>query len=1052
VLILREKAAELFIVDNTDEHWKALEYVSQWCDISETIDIATGFFEIGALLALEGHWQKVDKIRILIGGDTTRQTSEAIRKAATSLEESFSRAREDDLFLEGINAIVAAIQSKKIEIKVYRKKKFHAKTYITHARSEVIGSAALVGSSNFTKPGLTDNIELNVRVLGREVEDLQTWFQEFWDDAETCNEEILTVIQRHSQQYTPFEIYAKSLHELVKDVEPGSQEWEKTSSNVYSVLSAYQRQHYHLLKEMATLWSGGFLTDGVGLGKTLVGLMLAEFYASKGPGGQKNVLILATKTGVDAVWEPEVKKYLSHLQGQFGNVLVKSHTFLSRDDWEEQVKILKDRVDVVIIDEGHNFRNPGSIGDDPERPKSRYRRLKMFTQGKIVFHLTATPINNSVVDFLREIELFAKSDDLFAPIGIGSVSSYLNSIENEFIRAEREAKKSGQDAVLLLDDEEVRKRMSEDRLFGELVTQVSRKFAIESARIEGGDAVIFPAPSVPKAISYEFSRSNNKLLAEMERAFGKKDPLFTLPMYYPLHYALVPDPDGKEVNRQMQVVALIRTVFLKRFESSSAAFAGSAFDLSWKIIQWLTRFAPHVEGGEQRLLNWRRLHDDVLQEIHQMVRDPASTGQDDVEGGEDVQLPEFELVFEDLSPKEFDIDTMVEAAFDDLDQLKRFLEIILQGGVEQDNKYSALRRLLTERDAPQAEGFGPEFVDQKVLVFTEFADTARYLHKRLVADGVKDVDRLDGSRNNDRLKMIQRFSPYYNNQNADDRKKLKELRVLVTTDVLAEGVNLQDGTVIVNYDLHWNPVRLIQRIGRVDRRRNSELERQILEESPSLLESRDTIFIRNFLPPKAVEKLLRLQSRVGTKAWRISATLGIPTGKLLDDQDDFDDVKVFDNFKKQLYGDLSPLETLRLKWLKMCGENPGLVERVENIPSGVGGSQLGGEDAVFACFQFPEPVAIEENGEVVVRWRRTGKSPKWVISREGTVSEDLLEIDALIDPQNRDSNLMIHSNPQIMKTITKIRKDIWNDLRGENDIPLQSDSPSTQTWISVNKK
>ncbi len=1049
---MREKAAELFIVDNTDEHWKALEYVSQWCDISETIDIATGFFEIGALLALEGHWQKVDKIRILIGGDTTRQTSEAIRKAATSLEESFSRAREDDLFLEGINAIVAAIQSKKIEIKVYRKKKFHAKTYITHARSEVIGSAALVGSSNFTKPGLTDNIELNVRVLGREVEDLQTWFQEFWDDAETCNEEILTVIQRHSQQYTPFEIYAKSLHELVKDVEPGSQEWEKTSSNVYSVLSAYQRQHYHLLKEMATLWSGGFLTDGVGLGKTLVGLMLAEFYASKGPGGQKNVLILATKTGVDAVWEPEVKKYLSHLQGQFGNVLVKSHTFLSRDDWEEQVKILKDRVDVVIIDEGHNFRNPGSIGDDPERPKSRYRRLKMFTQGKIVFHLTATPINNSVVDFLREIELFAKSDDLFAPIGIGSVSSYLNSIENEFIRAEREAKKSGQDAVLLLDDEEVRKRMSEDRLFGELVTQVSRKFAIESARIEGGDAVIFPAPSVPKAISYEFSRSNNKLLAEMERAFGKKDPLFTLPMYYPLHYALVPDPDGKEVNRQMQVVALIRTVFLKRFESSSAAFAGSAFDLSWKIIQWLTRFAPHVEGGEQRLLNWRRLHDDVLQEIHQMVRDPASTGQDDVEGGEDVQLPEFELVFEDLSPKEFDIDTMVEAAFDDLDQLKRFLEIILQGGVEQDNKYSALRRLLTERDAPQAEGFGPEFVDQKVLVFTEFADTARYLHKRLVADGVKDVDRLDGSRNNDRLKMIQRFSPYYNNQNADDRKKLKELRVLVTTDVLAEGVNLQDGTVIVNYDLHWNPVRLIQRIGRVDRRRNSELERQILEESPSLLESRDTIFIRNFLPPKAVEKLLRLQSRVGTKAWRISATLGIPTGKLLDDQDDFDDVKVFDNFKKQLYGDLSPLETLRLKWLKMCGENPGLVERVENIPSGVGGSQLGGEDAVFACFQFPEPVAIEENGEVVVRWRRTGKSPKWVISREGTVSEDLLEIDALIDPQNRDSNLMIHSNPQIMKTITKIRKDIWNDLRGENDIPLQSDSPSTQTWISVNKK
>lgn len=1047
---MREKTSELFIVDNTDEHWKALEYVSQWCDISETIDIATGFFEIGALLALEGHWQKVDKFRILIGGDTTHQTSEAIRRATSAIDESFHRAREEDIFLDGIEAIVEAIRSKKIEIKVYRKKKFHAKTYITHARSEVVGSAALVGSSNFTKPGLTDNIELNVRVLGREVEDLQTWFQDFWDDAEPCSDEIMTVIEKHAKAYTPFEIYAKSLHELVKDEKPGAQEWEKTSSKIYPILSAYQRQHYHSLKEKVQLWHGGFLTDGVGLGKTLVGLMLAEFYASKGPGGQKNVLILAPKTGVEAVWKPEVEKYLGHLQGEFGNVLVKSHTFLSRLDWEEQVKALRDRVDVIIIDEGHNFRNPGSIGEDPERPKSRYRRLKMMTQGKIVFHLTATPINNSVTDFLREIELFAESDDCFAPIGINSVSTYLNSIENEFVKAEREAKKSGQDATLLLDVEEVRKRMAADRLFGELVTQVSRKYAIESARIEGGDAVIFPNPSIPKAITYEFSKSNNKLLLEMEKAFEKANPLFILPMYYPLHYVLTPDPDGKEVNRQMQVVALIRTVFLKRFESSSAAFAGSAFDLSWKIIQWLTKFAPLVDNGEKRLSDWRRLHDDVLQEIHRLVREPIAPT-DDEDSEEDVQLPEFELVFEDLNPEEFDLETMVEAAFDDLDQLKRFLEIILQGGVEQDNKYSALKRLLTDRKAPTDEGYGKEFVDQKVLVFTEFADTARYLHKRLVADGIADVDRLDGSRNNDRLKMIQRFAPFYNNQNSEERKKLKPLRVLVTTDVLAEGVNLQDGTVIVNYDLHWNPVRLIQRIGRVDRRRNSDLESQILAESPVLAGSRDTIYIRNFLPPKAIEKLLRLQSRVGTKASRISATLGIPTGKLLDEQDDFDDVKVFDNFRKQLYGELSPLETLRLKWLKMCADDPSLLNRVEAIPGGVGCAVSGDGDALFACFQFPEPVTTEENGAQVIRWKRTGKSPKWVMVRDGAVCEDLLEIDAAITPSQDAVVTLIFDKQKTMKSLAKTRKDIWNDLRAKNEIPLQSDSPGTQTWMSVQK-
>lgn len=1045
---MSEKQESLFIVDNSDEHWKALEYVSQWCEISDAIDIATGYFEIGALLALNGQWQKVDQIRILIGGDTSMQTALAIRRATANLELSFREARENNLFLDGIDSVIESLRSGKIEIKVYKKKKFHAKTYITHARSEVVGSAALVGSSNFTRPGLTENIELNVRVLGREVEDLQVWFEEYWNDAEPCTEEILTVIERHARAYTPFEVYAKSLYELVKDIEPGNQEWEKTESKIYPILSSYQRQHYHLLKDMAKLWKGGFLTDGVGLGKTLVGLMLAEYYASKGPGGQKNVLILATKTGVEAVWNPEVETYLGQLQGEFGNVLVKSHTFLSRDDWEEQVKLLRDRVDVVIIDEGHNFRNPGTIGDDPERPRSRYRRLKMITQGKIVFHLTATPINNSIIDFLREIELFTESDDCFAPIGINSASGYLNSIENEFIKAEREAKKSGQDASLLVDVEEVRKRMSADRLFGELVTQVSRKFAMESALIEGGDSVIFPSTSIPKAIAYEFSKSSNKLLAEMERAFAKANPLFTLPMYYPLHYALTSDPDGKEVNRQMQVVALIRTVFLKRFESSSAAFAGSVFDLAYKIIQWLTKFAPSVDGGEKRISNWRRLHDDVLQEVHRLVRDPGLADNED-EGGEDVQLPEFDFVFDDLSPVDFDIDTMVEAAFDDLDQLKRFLEIILQGGVEQDNKYSALKKLLTDRNAPVIDGFGPEFVDQKVLVFTEFADTARYLHRRLVEDGLKDVDRLDGSRSNDRLKMIQRFAPFYNKVNLAERKKLKALRVLVTTDVLAEGVNLQDGTVVVNYDLHWNPVRLIQRIGRVDRRRNSELESQILAESPQLAASRDTIFIRNFLPPEAVDKLLRLQSRVSTKAWRISATLGIPTGKLFDDDDKFDDVKLFDNFKRQIYGDLSPIETLRLKWLKMCADDPNLLERVKLMPSGVGACHGGEQPALFACFQFPEPVAVEENGAEVIRWRLTGKSPKWVMIRGGVVNEDLLEIDKVIAPAVEAVGRPVADKTKVMKTILQTRKNLWNAMRAKNEIPLQSDSPLTATFLLV---
>src|SRR6476619_5425847 len=118
---LEGQGSNLFIVDNSDEHWKALEYLRQWCDISRAIDIATGHFEIGAFLALDGEWQKVEKIRVLIGGETSAQTATAIR-AAAELDRSVTDERVDDPFLTGIEAVVEGIRSGKIEIRVYRKR------------------------------------------------------------------------------------------------------------------------------------------------------------------------------------------------------------------------------------------------------------------------------------------------------------------------------------------------------------------------------------------------------------------------------------------------------------------------------------------------------------------------------------------------------------------------------------------------------------------------------------------------------------------------------------------------------------------------------------------------------------------------------------------------------------------------------------------------------------------------------------------------------------------------------------------------------------------
>src|ERR1700689_3381336 len=164
--------SETFNVDNSDADWKVLRYLNDWCQLSKTIDIATGYFEIGALLALDNEWQKVDKIRILMGDYVSARTQKAFRDASVEnwrnikvgLDASIENTKDTNAFLLGVPAMVDALRSGKIECRAYTKSKFHAKAYITHARMEVIGSSALVGSSNLTLPGLTENIELNVQI------------------------------------------------------------------------------------------------------------------------------------------------------------------------------------------------------------------------------------------------------------------------------------------------------------------------------------------------------------------------------------------------------------------------------------------------------------------------------------------------------------------------------------------------------------------------------------------------------------------------------------------------------------------------------------------------------------------------------------------------------------------------------------------------------------------------------------------------------------------------------------------------------------------------
>ena len=822
------KGRGLFIVDNSVTGWTGLRYLEEWAGIARAFDVATGFFEIGALLALDGKWQDLEKIRVLIGAETTHRTRNALlasvrTQAAEALDRSIESDKQDNPFLHGVPAVLEGLRSGQIECRIYDKGKFHAKTYITHAKLEVVGSQALVGSSNFTKPGLTENIELNVQIQSaREVAQLQDWFEAHWNQAKDVTEEVIDTVERHTRLFSPFEVYAKALQEFFRGHELTATEWDETRSKMFHQLDRYQQEAYWALMKIVRQHGGAFLCDGVGLGKTFVGLMLIErLVLHEG----KRVVLFAPKAAKEGVWEPHLRDWLPHIGGvgsgaDFSNLAVFSHTDLHRKgDFPERFRRIAELADVVIIDEAHHFRNPGTRGSDNGKEPSRYYRLYDLLDNavrpKTLFMLTATPINNRLSDFRHMAELFTRRDEAYfaRTLGVNNLRNHVNQMEKVF--RQRVGHTVTDAAEQMSEAQDI---LAGDAIFRHLVVQRSRSYARESQIRETGEAAAFPERKAPQVAAYSIRKTYGRLLELFEKAFTRDNPLFTLPIYYPLHWYKGPDEDIDpfEQNRQQQVVGLIRTNFLKRFESSVASFELSCIRLLKKLLAFVEVHSI-TDGEKRRLERWKTQNTEFLGCA--TWRQLDLSGEDDNESEDDDIVPvEMLDAVERLDREEYEVEEMISETFLDLDQIVQFLNETRKFEPRHDDKLQKLIRLLKSK----------ELAGQKVLIFTEFAHTARYVKRQLDDAGIEGVTQMDSSSKSNRAEVIQRFSPFYNGSSsaalADAGRK--EIRVLISTDLLSEGLNLQDASRMINYDIHWNPVRLMQRIGRVDRRMNPEVEKR----------------------------------------------------------------------------------------------------------------------------------------------------------------------------------------------------------------------------------
>ncbi len=876
---------------------------------SVSLDIATGTFEIGAFLSLGETWQHLDGIRLLMGDETTRRTKEQIVKALQEMtNNSLESEKERDDTLQGLAAVRAAIRCGQIKVRVYDRAKFHAKLNLMCAQQPSPVNFATVGSSNFTRPGLTQNVELNCFITdATHIAKLRDWYEARWTEASEVQAELLRVIERHLKQYSPFTVYAKALHAHFKGREKPVDEWEENESVIYSTLSQYQKDGYHAALQIADTWNGALICDGVGSGKTYIGLMLLERCLRDG----KRVLLITPKSVAESVWNSRIEH---HFRFKYGRLLrehydIKLHTDFSRQGGitDEDYHYFRQYKDVIIIDEAHHFRNAGS---------KRGQFLMELAKEKQLYLLTATPINNSLNDISNLINYFGQHPSHFAHIGVHDFRKHFRDIEKRFEDEHAEIAEQADDEDLL----------RQDPVLKQILIQRSREY-IKHAEKESGTDILFPERVIQPTVQYSLRQVYRTLYSELQSAFDRDDPFLNLAIYNTTRYHKNPQRGIQQ--RQTQLIGLLRTLVLKRLESSWRAFEATIENLLLKMAVWLQRYAPErFDMWEATNPRWWRVvqvhicerlqEDGILQGQSPQYTIPLENLQNSVasnssEEEDDIASVESEAEF---IPEDHDLDPLFNDVVDDMNFLTGLLSRIYRRfyadqlasdpDTQKDDKFQQLLNLLKKHP------------DEKLLIFTEFCDTARYLYAQLQNSGFEQLAQIDSRRKVNREEIIIRFSPCYNWR---DPQTVVPIQTLITTDVLAEGLNLQDASIIINYDLHWNPVRLMQRIGRLDRRLDPKIETRLNRINP-------TVRVWNFLPPVELDDLLKLRRRVDGKILRISRTLGIE-GKFVSPDDPEETIRLFN---EQYDGTESIEELMNLERQRIAESQPDLWGQLPNLP------------------------------------------------------------------------------------------------------------------------
>jgi SNF2 family DNA or RNA helicase len=975
------------IIDNLGQN-KLAAAITELSETGSSICIASAFFSLDAFNVLETRLEELQEVRLLFGDEASAKSRNFLVKAFRERSDADLRARrEEDPFLSKLKAVEALIERHALQVRCYTRDKFHAKAYLIN-RTVAPQCVGIIGSGNFTRMGLTQNVELNVELSREQATQLAEWFEKRWLEAEndSITEELLKESKRHTQLYEPYLLYAKALKAWGESIQ-GTQPKEENSV-IVPLLDPHQYEGFRRGLRVIEQHDGVMICDGVGLGKSFIALAIMEALAQgDARGNLDNILLIAPKNILKATWEGYLEKYLRRYMEPFGTIHAMAMTelgFEPTDDGgeaenqslrkkRETVRQLFERCDVVVIDESHNFRTSST-----NRYKNLHRIVERFEgRAKKVILLTATPINTAYKDLAAQLALITHENGALAGYTISQIRKQVNELDSKL--GDRESEE-GQMSL------ELYKSPSDaiNEILNNVVIQRSRQTCRRLAEAAGKE-LLFPIRNLPFCVEFELPQAAGgykelvetadkyfrpgvhliqlmrKELDRVEKAgAGLKEAHLSsvlnkvkdgksglkLSAFLTEQYRR-PGTEGAKKMYQFEV-HLAKLVFanaIKQLESSPAAFQGIIQSLGEGLVARLKQFE-----GEEALplikehLDWVRtpifgdgevFGEDTEDEINS-EEGPRSDDEIDMWLDNAIRSRGLKSKLEEFTDAQFDTEKWKSDIVNDLKYLKLINEKTLQARRHDDPKLKQVEQLLDERTKRGC----------KVLVFTQSQRTAEYLQgelKRRLKG--REVARIDSRVSTTRAAILHAFCPNYNERPVPWSPTVPEhIDVLISTDVLAEGVNLQEAHAILNYDIHWNPVRLIQRIGRVDRRLDAQ-------KTPEPHEFE----IINVLPPNEIDKIIDLVGTIENRTLAISRTVGLDMSffKPTDPQGTLREFNSDGEKWNALYeGEVTPFDRALEDFVRLTkSENNELLQRLEDIPNGACSVwSNASESGLFACY------------------------------------------------------------------------------------------------------